>query len=185
MPGAIKRGGLSRRKFVALAGAAAAGAPFLNLGNYRLFADSPAVYSDRAIALVNDSLVIDMLSLFDLGRLIQAETSGSDPFRFTREELLAVRESGIDVFHPATGMGGPDVAVDVLTHMAGYNGLIAEHPDLLIVDRIAGVPRCQGKEFDYLDYFMQNRVFADAFENYEHLMDFDRYRIYRRKKLKK
>jgi hypothetical protein len=47
------------------------------------------------------------------------------------------------------------------------------------------VPRCQGKEFDYLDYFMQNRVFADAFENYEHLMDFDRYRIYRRKKLKK
>ena len=57
-----------------------------------------------------------------------------------------------------------------------------EHPDLLIVDRIAGVPRCQGREFDYLDYFLQNRVFADAFENYEHLMDFDRYRIYRRKK---
>ena len=57
-----------------------------------------------------------------------------------------------------------------------------EHPDLLIVDRIAGVPRCQGKEFDYLEYFLQNRVFADAFENYEHLMDFDRYRIYRRKK---
>ncbi len=41
-----------------------------------------------------------------------------------------------------------------------------EHPDLLIVDRIAGVPRCQGKEFDYLEYFLQNRVFADAFENY-------------------
>lgn len=60
-----------------------------------------------------------------------------------------------------------------------------EHPDLLIVDRIAGVPRCQGKEFDYLEYFLQNRVFADAFENYEHLMDFDRYRIYRRKKVKK
>lgn len=57
-----------------------------------------------------------------------------------------------------------------------------EHPDLLIVDRIAGIPRCQGKEFDYLEYFLQNRVFADAFENYEHLMDFDRYRIYRRKK---
>ena len=28
----------------------------------------------------------------------------------------------------------------------------------------------------------QNRVFADAFEGYEHLMDFDRYRIFRRKK---
>ena len=57
-----------------------------------------------------------------------------------------------------------------------------EHPDLLIVDRIAGIPRCQGKEFDYLEYFLQNRTFADAFEGYEHLMDFDRYRIYRRKK---
>ena len=57
-----------------------------------------------------------------------------------------------------------------------------EQPDLLIIDRIAGIPRCQGKEFDYLEYFLQNRVFAEAFENYEHLMDFDRYRIYRRKK---
>ena len=57
-----------------------------------------------------------------------------------------------------------------------------EHPDLLIVDRIAGIPRCQGKEFDYLEYFLQNRTFADAFEGYDHLMDFDRYRIYRRKK---
>jgi hypothetical protein len=57
-----------------------------------------------------------------------------------------------------------------------------EQPDLLIVDRVAGIPRCQGKEFDYLEYFMQNRTFADAFENYEHLMDFDRYQIYRKKK---
>ena len=57
-----------------------------------------------------------------------------------------------------------------------------EQPDLLIVDRVAGIPRCQGKEFDYLEYFLQNRTFADAFENYEHLMDFDRYQIYRKKK---
>ncbi len=60
-----------------------------------------------------------------------------------------------------------------------------EQPDLLIVDRIPGIPRCQGREFDYLEYFLQNRIFADAFENYEHLMDFDRYRIFRRKKIKK
>lgn len=57
-----------------------------------------------------------------------------------------------------------------------------EQPDLLLIDRIAGIPRCQGKEFDYLEYFLQNRVFADAFEGYEHLMDFDRYRIFRKKK---
>jgi hypothetical protein len=54
-------------------------------------------------------------------------------------------------------------------------------PDLLLVDQIPGMPRCQGKIFDYLEYFQQNRTFADAFENYEHLMDFDRYKIYRKK----
>ena len=55
-------------------------------------------------------------------------------------------------------------------------------PDLLIADQVPGMPRCQGKVFDYLEYFQQNRVFADSFENYEHLMDVDRYKIYRRKK---
>lgn len=58
------------------------------------------------------------------------------------------------------------------------------HPDLLIVDEIPGMPRCQGKIFDYLEYFQQNKVFADAFQDYEHLMDFDRYRIFKRKKKK-
>jgi len=55
-------------------------------------------------------------------------------------------------------------------------------PDLLILDTIPGMPRCQGKVFDYLEYFQQNKTFADAFENYEHLMDVDRYKIYRKKK---
>lgn len=55
-------------------------------------------------------------------------------------------------------------------------------PDLLLVDQIPGMPRCQGQFFDYLEYFQQNPTFADAFENYEHLMDYDRYKIYRRKK---
>jgi hypothetical protein len=55
-------------------------------------------------------------------------------------------------------------------------------PDLLILDTIPGMPRCQGKVFDYLEYFQQNRTFADAFEHYEHFMDFDRYKIYRKKR---
>ena len=54
--------------------------------------------------------------------------------------------------------------------------------DLLIADQIAGMPRCQGKLFDYVEYFQQNPVFAEAFKNYEFLMDYDRYKIYRRKK---
>jgi hypothetical protein len=55
-------------------------------------------------------------------------------------------------------------------------------PDLLIVDAVPGMPRCQGKVFDYLEYFQQNHIFAEALKGYEHLMDFDRYRIFKRKK---
>ncbi|HLF31147.1 MAG TPA: membrane dipeptidase [Xanthomonadales bacterium] len=128
----MSRNKVSRRQFVQLTVGAVAASPFINLGSYRLFADSSTVYSDRAITLVNESLVMDMLSLLDMGRLFQAEETGSDPLLFTREELLAVKESGIDVFHPAIGMGGPSVQLDAMSHMANYNGLIAEHPDLLM-----------------------------------------------------
>ena len=54
---------------------------------------------------------------------------------------------------------------------AVVGGFRQGQPDLLIVDTIPGMPRCQGKVFDYLEYFQQNRIFADAFERYEHLMD--------------
>jgi membrane dipeptidase len=121
---------VSRRRFLVSATAAATAAPFVNLGRYRVFA--------RAISLVNDSLVIDMLSLFDLKRVLEAEENGSDPFHFTREELLAIKASGIDVFHPAIGIAGPSVQLDVMTLLAGYNGLVAEYPDLLArIDSVA------------------------------------------------
>ncbi len=130
----------SRRQFVTLTAASVAASPFINLGSYRLFAASKAVYSDRAITLVNESLVMDMLSLLDMTRLFSALANGTDPLKFSREEILAIRESGIDVFHPATGMGGPGVQLDVMNHMAAYNGLVAEHPDLLMrIDSVADI----------------------------------------------
>jgi hypothetical protein len=54
-------------------------------------------------------------------------------------------------------------------------------PALLIVDKVAGIPRCQGEVFDYLDYFLRNPLFAKRFEDYDQLMDFDRYVIYKRR----
>lgn len=127
----------TRRRFVAAAATTVA-APFVNLGRYRAFAGAALEYSDRTVTLVNDSLVMDMLSLLDMTRLFQAELDGTDPLRFTREELEAVRDSGIDVFHPAVGIGGPDVQRDVMAHIAGYTGLVAENPDLLArIDSVA------------------------------------------------
>jgi membrane dipeptidase len=118
---------ISRRRFLAAAAATAAAGPFIKLGNYRVFAASDALYSDRAITLVNESLVVDMLSLFDLGRLFAED--GSNPFSYSRAELLALKESGIDVFHPAVGIGE---TLDAMTYMAGCNGAVAENPDLLM-----------------------------------------------------
>jgi len=130
---------ISRREFVTTTAAAAVG-PFINVGKYRLFAASNSVYSDRAITLVNDSLVMDMLSLLDMRRVFEAEANGSDPFEYSHAELVAAQKSGINVFHPATGMGGPGVQLDAMTHLAGYSGLVAEHPDLLMrIDSAADI----------------------------------------------
>lgn len=153
---------LSRRRFVTLAAAGLASSPFINLGKYQLFADSPSVYGDRAITLVNESLVMDMLSLMDMTRLFSSEADGSDPLRFSREELLAVRESGIDVFHPAVGLGGPGVQLDAMTHMAYYNGLVAEHPDLVMrIDSIADIDQVRSNNKTGIILGVQN---SDHFE---------------------
>jgi hypothetical protein len=57
----------------------------------------------------------------------------------------------------------------------------SQRPDLVIVDKIAGIPRCQWRNFDYLEYFMRNPTFAQAFRHYQLYMEFDRYAIYRRR----
>ncbi len=123
---------ISRRKFVGMAAGAAIAAPFLNFGKYQVFAASATQYSDRAITLVNESLVMDLLSLLDMTRMFEAGATGDDWLNFTRDELLEIRKSGIDVFHPAVGMGGPDVKLDVMGFMSMYNGFITQHPDLLM-----------------------------------------------------
>ena len=67
---------LSRRSLLtqaAVAGIATMAAPMINLGRFRLFAQSTAEYSARAVALMQRSLVIDMLSPFTLNFPNQAK----------------------------------------------------------------------------------------------------------------
>lgn len=54
-------------------------------------------------------------------------------------------------------------------------------PSLLVVDNVPGIPRCQGDAFSYLDYFSRNPLFAKRLEDYEKILDLDRYTIYRRR----
>lgn len=66
-----------------------------------------------------------------------------------------------------------------------FEGLVhdfaRERPSVLIIDRDAGIPTCGQGEFDYLDYFGRNPEFTAAFEGYEEIATFDRYRIYKRR----
>jgi membrane dipeptidase len=116
----IKRG--------ALASAALVVAPGLNLNRYRLFANSPFEYSARAIDLLKQSTVIDMLGPFSLNFPKQAKWL-ADPESFTSADLQPYRDSGINVFHIATGLGGPEAYERTLRMFASWNAFIANHDE--------------------------------------------------------
>src|SRR2546422_813282 len=91
-------------KSAAGAGLGSLAAPMINRGRYRLFAFSRKEYSARAIDLVGRSTVIDMLSPFTLNFTKQAKWF-ANPESFTSSDLQPFKDSGINVFHVAVGMG--------------------------------------------------------------------------------
>jgi membrane dipeptidase len=99
-------------------------APMVNRGRYRIFAGSPVEYSARAIDLVNRSTVIDMLSLLTLDFPKQAKWF-ADPESFKAADLRPFKDSGINVLHPAIGLGGAEPYLEVLKFFASWNGFIA------------------------------------------------------------
>ncbi len=115
------------------AAAATLAAPAFNLGRFRLFAWSDQEYSERAIRLVRESLVIDMLCLLALDRAVQSRWLGN-PDAMTAEEFQEWADSGIDVIHPATGFGGPNVRDAVINYLASLNGLAASHDGFVRID---------------------------------------------------
>jgi membrane dipeptidase len=111
----------------------AAAAPAVLRGRYALFAQSAQEYSDRAIRLVAESPVVDMLCQFrfDDLRVERPRPPGSwlsDPTAFTEEDFAVYRDSGVDVI--ALG-GGASSREGALRFMAAWNGFIASHTDWL------------------------------------------------------
>ncbi|MEO6588737.1 MAG: membrane dipeptidase [Pyrinomonadaceae bacterium] len=122
---------LSRRdllKRTALAGVGVFAAPMINLNRFQVFADSKAEYSARAIDLVKQSTVIDMLCVMTLDFTKQAKWF-KDPESFTVADLQPWKESGINIIHPALGMGGMESYANVLEFFAFWNGFIANHDE--------------------------------------------------------
>ncbi len=117
---------MSRRDVVRSASAvlvAMTAPPAVLRGRFRLFPGSQQEYSARTIALVERSLVIDMLAPLTLNRETRARWAMGGGL--TDEDLAEFAASEIDVFHIATGVGGRNPSQNVLAFMASWNGFIA------------------------------------------------------------
>jgi membrane dipeptidase len=86
-----------------------------------------AGYSTRAVDLIAQSNVIDMLGLLtlDWGLL---ERWQSAPDNFTKRDFRRLRESGIDVFHPAVAFEGAQPYATTVKWLEKWNRLIDQHP---------------------------------------------------------
>ena len=122
---------LSRRDVLKHAAAACAtavaaplAAPFINRGRYQLFAYSQAEYSARAIALMQRSTVVDMLCVLTLN-FPQQDKWFANPESFPEREFQKWKDSGINVIHPAVGLGGTNAYDQGLMFFAGWNSFIA------------------------------------------------------------
>ena len=122
---------ISRRgllKSMAVAGFGVAAAPMLNIGRFKIFAGSPTEYSARAVNLVRQSTVIDMLCVMTLD-FAKQDKWFKGPETFTAADLQPWKESGINIIHPAVGMGGMTSYQNVLEFFAFWNGFIASHDE--------------------------------------------------------
>ena len=126
---------VSRRTVVAglAAGLATLGAPAILRGRFRLHAQSPAdhtEYSERAIRLVEHTLVVDMLNQFRFpDNALQPpmiERWLRRPGAFTPADWDEYKRSGFRVF----GLGGGDEGHEgALIETSEWNGFVASYPD--------------------------------------------------------
>ncbi|MGH9850100.1 MAG: dipeptidase, partial [Blastocatellia bacterium] len=132
-------------KAVAGAGLGVFCAPMVNRKRYRLFAGSIVEYSARAIELVGRSTVIDMLSPFKLG----STTWFANPDSFKESDFQRFKDSGINAFHIAVGVGGADPYLSALRFIASWNGFLANHDQWLMrVDSAADLDRVKSSGKD-------------------------------------
>ena len=129
-----KKKRLTRREWLRSASVASAGiiaAPMINRGRFNLFAASPAEYSTRAVDLVRRSTVVDMLCVLTLD-FAKNDRWMADPESFTADDFRPFKDSGIDVIHPAVGLGGPMAYETALKWFSAWNAFIANNDQFMI-----------------------------------------------------
>ncbi|MBW7946340.1 MAG: membrane dipeptidase [Sphingomonadaceae bacterium] len=111
--------GVSRRQLLggAVAAAAVTGFPMINAGMFRAHAAAAKTYSKRAVDLVKQSLVIDMLAPLKID--FRPEYYASP---LSDKDAADFRASGITGFHNAVGTGGPEAYSQTLAWIAAWQG---------------------------------------------------------------
>jgi membrane dipeptidase len=131
-----------REVLKAAAGAAVAmvAAPMINIGRYQLFAHQPTQYSARCVKLMQESVVIDMLSPLTIeGKWMQWATNAES---FKEADFKRYKDSGINVFHHAFGLGGTNAYDSALGYFASVNSLIAGNDQTMMrIDSAADFKR--------------------------------------------
>ena len=107
-------------------------APAVLRGHYRLFAQSNAQYTARAVGLVESSIVVDLLNQFQFPdfavRPPKIDQWLSQPGTFTAADVARYKGSGITSFSLGAGAGSYE---DAMNFFARWNGFLAGYPDWL------------------------------------------------------
>ncbi len=139
-----KKNKLTRREMLkksVAAGAAIISAPMLNPGRFQIFANTASEYSTRAIDLVGQSTVVDMLSVLTLN-FAKLGKWMNDPESFTAADFQPFKDSGINVIHPAFGLGGANAYETTLKFFASLNAFIADRSEYFMrIDSAADIDR--------------------------------------------
>jgi membrane dipeptidase len=135
--------GVSRRTVLqAVVGVPATlGFPMVNFGRYQALAASPERYSARAIELVEESLVIDMLGVLVIDFRPEAYAR-----TLTEAEEVMFRTCGITGFHNAVATLGPNAVEQTLSFLAAWQGFVGRHAHLFsLVGRASDLDRAKAE----------------------------------------
>lgn len=124
---------MDRRAMLRTMAGAAVGAPAILKGRYRVFAQESTEYSARAMRLVEEATVIDMLNQFRFPDYSERPPKSrrwlTEPGSFSEQDFATYRTSGINVFALGHGSGSYD---DAIRYYADWNGFIAGYDEWLM-----------------------------------------------------
>ena len=129
----------NRRTLLQGVAAAVVAFPMINCGSYAFAAAPGRTYSARAINVVGEALVIDMLAPLKL----DFDPKFFDQ-PFSARDIAEFKASGITGFHHSVGIGGPDAKMQAIEFLAAYQGWVGRQPEYFsLVGTVADLDRAK------------------------------------------